>query len=51
MPENRRAFPDDDDFLFRDRDCAVINTLFINLQIANQTSYPFDTVRGAFCEG
>jgi hypothetical protein len=45
----RSHYADDDDWLIRDLDCAVINQIHIVNEQLNQR--PFDSVRGIFTEG
>jgi hypothetical protein len=48
MPQNKNV-KDNDDWLIRDLDCAVINQIHILNEQMNQD--PFDSVRGIFTEG
>lgn len=49
MPENKPVFKGDQDKLKRNLDCAVINTMHV--QIKNSGGEAFDSVRAAFWEG
>ena len=48
LPENRKAFPEDEDRLIRPLDCAVIN---MTCRILERDGIRVDTVKGMFTEG
>ena len=45
----KKAAKDDNDFLLRHLDCAVLETVHASLE--EEDEKPFDTVRGVFWEG
>jgi hypothetical protein len=49
IPSNKPSNEIDEDFLLRDRDCAVLN--FIHQYLITEFGYTFDSVRGVFWEG
>lgn len=51
MPTNQSSGPHDHDLLLRDRDCALLNWYFDQLDEEAATRYDYQTVRGVFQEG